>query len=188
MRHPYVRGILSVVVSVLLALPAFVDTRLAILVPAVGVTVVVACSSKWAVPSVVASALLAILLAFQPHGADLLWLELKYSDTFVYMGDGAYHSKYLNTAIDYSPVYGDNYYSILYTNEIERFVRLQFPHETEFSSIQIVPVQVKEIYLDWETFYTTVLPPVMVRAKVPERFYNWEPSMLPDNIHMEVIP
>ncbi len=175
------------VASVLLALPTVFDTRLAILVPVVGVTVAVACDSKWAIPSVAISFLLALLLALQPHGTDLLNLEIRYSDSFSYLSEDTYYARRLGQAVRYSRVYGSTYYSQLYEDIIIEEVKHYFPEDTEFGDIRVTAVQTDKVYFGWNPFYQDVRPEVYVQAKVPEDNLNWTIHGLPENITMEVI-
>ncbi len=174
--------------SVVLALPTLLDTRLAILVPVIGVTVVVACNSKRAVWCMALSFLFALLLSLQPHGADLLLLELKYSDNFTYITDDRYYADILGSAVKYSRTYGTNYYSVLYEDTIVENIQTKFPIGTVFGDISVAEVQTDAIFFGWQSFYNTARPTVVVHAKLPEEYERWGEHNLPDNVKLEVIP
>lgn len=187
MKHPYVRALTGLVLSIIIAIPTLVDTHLSVLVPIVGVAAFVAFNSKQAFLSMCISCLLFLVLSLTPYSNELLYLQLRYADTFIPISENEFRATNLGEKIIVDRRYGDTYQAELYRNLILKQVQSRFPSGTTFYSVEYVPVQTRTLYAGWQEYVEAVNPTIYITAKVPKTRQEWTPESVPYNTIIEVI-
>ena len=185
-RHPTLRTFFLTIVGFALASLCYIQIWLSMV--AVAIILLLAVSRKslrGALPLVPAMALSVLLIA-QPGAEDMLWLETKYADTFLYIEDGLYYSEMFQENIKANRYRGDTYQSLLYNNSIKTWVLGSLNHQIEVVTLRVETVQTNYLARNMKDYAEKVRPEVFLYIKVP-RDVNFNRNALKYVTKLEVI-
>lgn len=136
------------------------------------------CATRFSRIKVVPTVLVAIIslvLIFTPGVKELLYLDCRYADHFMYVSDGVYYSPILDCNIVVSLDEGDTYQSSLYEKLAVSLCLAQLPSGTEVSYAYMEKQQTPYLASSFEDYVRVLNPIVRIGVSLPEH-YSTEPE------------
>lgn len=128
---------------------------------------------------------MAVVTYATPHAADLLYLDLRYSDKFTFVTDGIYHAEYLDEDILVDRKAGDTYQSYYYEPYAIAITKKYLPQGTSVYEAFMSKTQTTYLALSFSDYVRNMAPTIFMRVKIPEdREFN--PNILPFTTILEL--
>lgn len=159
-------------VGVFLSILCIIDPRVALLY-AVVCAALCARKFKWykAVPAAIVL-MVALVLNLLPGSQELLYLSVRYADSFNYIGDGVCRSSTLDCNVVVSVKEGDTYQSSLYSRQLITSCSSCLPIGTEVLSAYVEKQQTTYLATSYEDYVRVMNPTVHIEARLPEGIEN----------------
>lgn len=179
-KHPFSRTCVSFIAATALSAVVFIDVRLAVIGVIIGFALVVLALRPHGLFPLIPAVLLAIIMITTPHADDLLYLQSRYADNFVYLSDGVYYAERLRHTILVSRQFGDTYQSYQFRDVILQTVENSVPSKCSVKNIVLEPTQTKSLFSTPQEYARVVQPTIVIYIYVPEEG-ELDTSMVPYN-------